>query len=62
MTSDASDFNLLAKKYDIKKGEYFYGHTSNYLYLKLKGDFKENEIYDVIISKDMFTDNSQVEL
>jgi glycosyltransferase involved in cell wall biosynthesis len=28
MTSDASDFNLLAKKYDIKKGEYFYTVSS----------------------------------
>lgn len=28
-----------------------YGHTSNYLYLKLVGDYKENEIYEIKISK-----------
>ena len=42
------------------KDDYYYGHTSNYLYLKLKGDFKENEVYNINISKDMFTDNSKV--
>lgn len=31
---------------------YAYGHTSNYLYLKLKGDYKKNEIYEVIINKE----------
>lgn len=35
-------------------GLYAYGHTSNYLYLKLKGKYKENKIYDVVISEDMF--------
>ena len=44
------------------KDGYFYGHTSNYLYLKVKGDYKENEIYDVVVSKNMFTVNSKVEL
>lgn len=40
----------------IEKEEngFFYGHTTNYLYLKLKGDYKENEIYEVVISEDMF--------
>lgn len=31
-----------------------YGHTSNYLYLKLVGDYKENEIYEIKISKKNF--------
>lgn len=40
----------------IEKEEngFFYGHTTNYLYLKLKGDYKENEIYEVMILDDMF--------
>ena len=33
---------------------YSYGHTTNYLYLKIPHELKENEIYDVNISKDMF--------
>ena len=37
------------------KNNKYYGHTSNYLYLKLTGDYKENEIYDVVIKEDMFT-------
>lgn len=32
-----------------------YGHSTNYLYLKLVGDYKENEIYEINVSKDMFT-------
>lgn len=32
-----------------------YGHTSNYLYLKLVGDYKENEIYEIKISKKNFS-------
>lgn len=35
-------------------GDYSYGHTSNYLYLKLPNDLCENEIYDVKINKEMF--------
>ena len=31
------------------------GHTSNYLYLKLVGDYKENEIYEIKISKKNFS-------
>lgn len=31
------------------KDGYFYGHTSNYLYIKLKGDYKPNNIYKVIL-------------
>lgn len=38
-----------------KKGDYYYGHTSNYLYLKLKGNYKENEIYSICVKEDMFT-------
>lgn len=34
---------------------YAYGHSTNYLYLKLVGDYKENEIYEISVSKDMFT-------
>ena len=34
---------------------YFYGHTSNYLYLKIKGDYKTNEIYEITVKEDMFT-------
>ena len=33
---------------------YSYGHTTNYLYLKIPKELKENEIYDVNISKEMF--------
>ena len=44
---------------ETKKGDYYYGHTTNYLYLKLKGDYKENEIYDIVVSKDMFTQNNE---
>ena len=33
---------------------YGYGHSTNYLYLKLVGDYKENEIYEISVSKDMF--------
>ncbi len=46
---------------ETKKDDYYYGHTSNYLYLKVKGDYKENEIYEIIVSDDMFTDNSKLE-
>ncbi len=38
-----------------KKGEYYFGHSSNYLYLKLKGHYKENEIYNICVKEDMFT-------
>lgn len=41
----------------VEKAEsgFAYGHTTNYLYLKLVGGYKENEIYEITISKDMFT-------
>jgi len=38
-----------------KKDNYSYGHTSNYLYLKLDGG-EENEILDVTITKEMLND------
>ena len=41
---------LIEKVEDV----YSYGHTTNYLYLKIPQKLKENEIYDVNISKDMF--------
>lgn len=34
---------------------YSYGHTTNYLYLKIPKELKENEIYDVNISKEIVT-------
>lgn len=37
-----------------KENDYYYGHTTNYLYLKLKGNYKQNEIYEVNVEKDMF--------
>ena len=40
------------------KQNYSYGHTTNYLYLKLKGNYKKNEIYDIIIKEDMFQNNN----
>lgn len=43
----------------IEKNEnnYCYGHTTNYLYLKLNGKFNENEIYEVTINDTMFDKN-----
>lgn len=37
-----------------KENDYYYGHTTNYLYLKLTGNYKQNEIYEINIEKDMF--------
>lgn len=45
------DEKVLIEKVD---DDYSYGHTTNYLYLKIPKKLKENEIYDVKISKDMF--------
>lgn len=41
---------ILIEKQEENKA---YGHTTNYLYLTLKGDYKENEIYKINITKDM---------
>lgn len=41
---------ILIEKQEENKS---YGHTTNYLYLTLKGDYKENEIYKINITKDM---------
>ena len=40
---------------ETKDNNYYYGHTTDYLYLKIKGNYKENEIYDIIVNQDMFT-------
>ncbi len=39
----------------IEKEEngYYYGHTSNYLYLKLKGNYQKNEIYEITIDESL---------
>lgn len=42
--------SCLIEKVDCK---YSYGHCSNYIYLKIPKKYKENEIVDVIIEKDM---------
>lgn len=42
--------SCLIEKVDDK---YSYGHCSNYIYLKIQKKYKENEIVDVIIEKDM---------
>ena len=42
--------SCLIEKVDNK---YSYGHCSNYIYLKIPKIYKENEIVDVIIEKDM---------
>ena len=34
-----------------------FGHTSNYLYLKLNGSYKKNNIYEVVVTSDIFTDD-----
>ncbi len=31
------------------KDNYYYGHTSNYLYLKIQGDYEVNNIYSIIL-------------
>jgi threonylcarbamoyladenosine tRNA methylthiotransferase MtaB len=36
-----------------QKGDYYYGFTSNYIPLKLKGDYKINEIYKLKLKKNM---------
>ncbi len=41
-----SQVEVLIEEY---KDEYYFGHTSNYLYLKIKGDYKVNEIYNIIL-------------
>ena len=36
-----------------QKEDYYYGFTSNYIPLKLKGDYKINEIYKLKLKKNM---------
>ena len=35
-----------------KKDDYFYGHTDNYIPIKLKGDYIVNELYTIKLNKD----------
>ena len=34
-----------------KKDDYFIGHTSNYIKVRLKGNFEINEEYDVLLDE-----------
>ena len=43
--------NILIEKYE---NGYSYGHTTNYLYLKINEKLKENEIYEITVKKDMY--------
>ena len=36
-------------------------NTSNYLYLKLEGDYKENEIYNITITSDFINNVENLE-
>lgn len=47
---------------ETEKDGYYYGHTSNYLYLKLKGNYKINEIYEIVVEESMFTYENKVEV
>ncbi len=42
---------------ETRKNDKAYGHTSNYLYLALSGDYKENEIYKIKVEEGMFQNN-----
>ena len=42
---------------ETRKNDKAYGHTSNYLYLALSGDYKENEIYKIKVEEKMFQNN-----
>lgn len=43
----------------IEQG-YAYGHTSNYLYLKLKGNYQKNNIYEITIKEEMFANKKEI--
>ncbi len=45
------NLDVLIEKYE---DGYSYGHTSNYLYLKINKELKHNEIYNIEIEEDMF--------
>ncbi len=44
------EIDVLIEEY---KDDFYYGYTSNYLYLKIKGNYELNKMYKVIIEKDM---------
>ena len=58
LEKDYYESNIL-KEEDIliekESDGYYYGHTGNYLYLKIRGNYKKNEIYKIVVKKDMFT-------
>lgn len=43
----------------IEQG-YAYGHTSNYLYLKLQGNYQKNNIYEITIKEEMFANKKEI--
>ena len=45
------DEEILIEEY---KNGYYYGHTSNYLYLKLKGNYEINKLYQITINEENF--------
>lgn len=55
-TIDKKEKVLIEK---IEKG-YAYGHTSNYLYLKLKGNYQKNNIYEITIKEEMFANKKEI--
>lgn len=55
-TIDKKEKVLIEK---IEQG-YAYGHTSNYLYLKLKGNYQKNNIYEITIKEEMFANKKKI--
>lgn len=55
-TIDKKEKVLIEK---IEQG-YAYGHTSNYLYLKLKGNYQKNNIYEITIKEEMFANKKEI--
>lgn len=55
-TIDKKEKVLIEK---IEKG-YAHGHTSNYLYLKLKGNYQKNNIYEITIKEEMFANKKEI--
>lgn len=35
-----------------EKDGYFYGHTANFIKVKVSGNFVQNEIYDILLTED----------
>jgi threonylcarbamoyladenosine tRNA methylthiotransferase MtaB len=48
--------SFIGKKVEVlieeNKDEYYYGFTSNYIPLKLKGNYKINELYDITLKEE----------